>query len=729
MKALFMTRYAAIVAAYILLAALWILVSNLAISTLSPDLAVRIQWHVYRDLLLVLVTAVLLYLLLRRDERRRHRAETARQRQEAAFKALVEHAPDLISRFDREYRHLYVNPMVRQITGLSPGDLIGKTNRELAMPEALVVEWEEVIEAAFRTGQQQITEFEFPSPGGDRFLQARLMPELADDGSVVSVLSVVRDLTPFKQANDVLHQWAQIFEHARWGVALEDARDNTIVLYNPAFARMHGYEQDELIDRSVFTLYPPEAHEQLPGYFERTHRLGHFGFESPHLRRDGSTFPAFIDKSTITSSDGRVLYRIVNVQDITDRKQAENALRESEERFRLLADVAPVLIWMSDPSKQCTYVNQRWLDLTGRNLEQEIDQGWLENIHPDDKGERWQVYSNAFDARQPFSMEYRLRRYDGEYRWLTDDGGPRFTSSGDFLGYVGSCSDVTERKRTEEASRRLNELLEQRVATRTGQLEEANQKLEKKVTELQALEAELTRRNTELEATTQELESFAYSVSHDLRAPLRAIDGFSMALIEDNYAEISDDGRRYLQRIRAASQRMALLIDDLLKLSRVSRTHLDVQPVNLSHLADTILSELQERAPQRQVELIVQEGLNVAGDTRLLRILMENLLENAWKFSRDRAVTCIKVGALQEDSAEEVYYVRDNGVGFDMAYADKLFGAFQRLHSEREFSGTGIGLATVQRIVHRHGGRLWAEAVKNEGASFYFTLKKGEERE
>ncbi|MBN2005461.1 MAG: substrate-binding domain-containing protein [Anaerolineae bacterium] len=236
------------------------------------------------------------------------------------------------------------------------------------------------------------------------------------------------------------------------------------------------------------------------------------------------------------------------------------------------------------------------------------------------------------------------------------------------------------------------------------------------------LEHRVAERTAELVAINKELESFSYSVSHDLRAPLRSIDGFSQALLEDYHGQLDEMGRDYLQRVRKASQRMGQLIDGLLNLSRLTRGEMYRQPVNLSTLAAEIAQELQGTDLERQVTFVIAPNINVQGDVRLLRAALQNLLGNAWKFTGGRADTRIEFGVLEKDG-KPAYFVHDNGVGFDMTYADKLFSAFQRLHSTSEFEGNGIGLATVQRIIHRHGGLIWAESALNEGATFYFTLQ------
>jgi len=255
---------------------------------------------------------------------------------------------------------------------------------------------------------------------------------------------------------------------------------------------------------------------------------------------------------------------------------------------------------------------------------------------------------------------------------------------------TAAIRDISERKQVEEQIRKLNADLEQRAV--------------------------------QLEAANKELEAFSYSVSHDLRAPLRTIDGFSMALLEDYGEKLDDDGRNYLMRVRTAAQRMSQLIDDLLNLSRVTRAPLNAEPTNLSSIVQRVVHELQQTNPDRIVDVSIMPNLVAESDPRLIKVVLENLVSNAWKYSSKQEFARIEFGVLEEAVNGRVYFIRDNGVGFDMAYVNKLFGVFQRLHTSSEFAGIGIGLAIVQRIISRHGGRVWAEGAPNEGATFYFTL-------
>jgi PAS domain S-box-containing protein len=368
-----------------------------------------------------------------------------------------------------------------------------------------------------------------------------------------------------------------------------------------------------------------------------------------------------------------------------ERLQAGSALRESEERFRRAADAAPIMIWMAGTDKLCNYFNREWVAFTGRKISQEIGNGWAEGVHKDDLEVCLKTYLMAFNTHQPFQMEYRLKRFDGEYRWVADRGTPRFVEK-KFEGYLGTCIDIHDRKLGEQA-------LEQKVAHRTSQLAALN----------------------------KELEAFSYSVSHDLRAPLRAIDGFSRELMENANIELDHRARGDLKRVRSATQRMAQLIDDLLNFSRLSRSEIKREKIDLSALACQVIEGLRGTEPERVVTFTAPSELPVHGDAHLLRVVLENLLGNAWKFTGKAAIAEIVLGMTLENE-KRVYFIRDNGAGFNMQYADKLFGVFQRLHTEKEFSGTGIGLATVQRIIHRHGGEIRAESQENHGTTFFFTL-------
>lgn len=385
-----------------------------------------------------------------------------------------------------------------------------------------------------------------------------------------------------------------------------------------------------------------------------------------------------------------------------EHRQADTDLQASEERYRTLADSMPQIVWTANTDGNIDYYNRRWFDYTGMNLEQTAGLGWQPVLHPDDLENFLKSWTKAVETGESYDAEHRFRRAsDGAYRWHLGRATPARDENGRITKWYGTSTDIEEHKRTEQT-----------LYENQQQIQKLNAELEQRVVE----------RTAELAAANKELEAFSYSVSHDLRAPLRSIDGFSQALLEDYSESIDAQGQNYLQRVRAASQRMAQLIDDMLNLSRVSRVEMRREQINLSAITREVLEQLQREQPERTVEAIIADNINARGDERLLRIALENLLGNAWKFTSKQRSARIEFGVREGDAGEDVFFVRDDGAGFDMAYADKLFGAFQRLHSVSEFEGTGIGLATVQRIIRRHGGRIWAESEVDRGATFYFTL-------
>jgi PAS domain S-box-containing protein len=418
-------------------------------------------------------------------------------------------------------------------------------------------------------------------------------------------------------------------------------------------------------------------------------------------------------------------------------QQRENDLHHLNQFHRTILDNAAHCIISTTPEGVVTSFNLAAERLLGYKAGEVVGQQTPALWHdPEEVARRAQQLSGELGVRIAPGFEVFTARAgrglteEGEWTFVRKDAArvPVFLSvtalrdeQGQISGYVGLFSDISERLRTQEALRKLNEELEQRVKERTAELEESRRALINLVEDLNEKAAVLETTNNTLAAVNKELEAFSYSVSHDLRAPLRAIDGFSRILLEEFDAKLDEDGREHLRRVRAASQRMGHLIDDMLKLSRLTRSELHRQHLDLSAMAAGIIADLQKTEPERQVAFVLEPRLTAQGDAHLIQIMMENLLGNAWKFSSRQKQSQIEFG-VKQDGQETAFFVRDNGAGFDMAYADKLFGAFQRLHSTTDFPGTGIGLATVQRIVHRHGGRVWAESKPGLGATFYFTL-------
>ncbi len=449
--------------------------------------------------------------------------------------------------------------------------------------------------------------------------------------------------------------------------------------------RITGYGPDEPLQPTWWldNLHPDDRERvlaEMPALLANDHLTIEYRFRY----KDGTYHWVHDEARLLRSAAGTPVEVFGSWVDITDRRRAEETLQVSEEQFRTLAVTANDAIISADSRGDITYFNPGAERIFGYAPE-EVTGKPLTVLMP----ERFRDAHRAGLARYLATREARVVGKTVELAGRKKDGTefPLELSlaswrHGPEVAFTAIIRDITERKRGEDTLRR-----------HTAQLEAAN----------------------------AELDAFAYSVSHDLRAPLRGIDGFSQALLEDYADRLDGTGKDYLARVRSGSQRMATLIDDLLNLSRVTRSQMHLAAVDLSALARGIAADLQKGDPERRAEFIIAPGLQVHADPGLMRVVLQNLLDNAWKFTGKRPHARIEVGSATHDG-RPAYFVRDNGAGFDMTYVHKLFGAFQRLHGAEQFDGTGVGLATVQRVIHRHGGRVWAEAVVDGGATFYFTL-------
>ena len=380
------------------------------------------------------------------------------------------------------------------------------------------------------------------------------------------------------------------------------------------------------------------------------------------------------------------------------REAAFAATRANEAQLREIADGLPQLVYVTDGAGEVTLANRRWRDFTGLDPEMVRRGSEVSFVHPDDLGATLENWQQALATRQPYEQELRIRRHDGEWIWHLSRAVPMPDPVTSDTRWLGSMTDIHDRR---EADSRVRE-----TATRIAEL---NRRIDARAQELADL--------------NQELEAFSYSVSHDLRAPLRHVNGFT-TLLQEHLAERldgDDKGQRYMQTIRAAAGEMGQLIDDLLTFSRLGRQPMKRAAVELASVVGPVAEALTSAHPERRIDWQIGELPVVLGDAALLRIVFDNLLENAVKYTRPRDVACIVVEGEVAGAVTEIR-VRDNGVGFDPRYATKLFGVFQRLHSEREFEGTGIGLATVWRILKRHGAEVRGESVLGQGATFRLTF-------
>jgi PAS domain S-box-containing protein len=477
-----------------------------------------------------------------------------------------------------------------------------------------------------------------------------------------------------------------------------DPDTGKIIDANEAAVSFYGWPAERLLTMNIQDINILDVGE-VKAAMEMARKHERIRFEFRHQKADGSVRDVEVFSSRIRVRGKDLLHSIIH--DITDRKQAEEELRENERLFRLITENMTDTIWLLDLNFKYTYASASLLKNRGYTIEE------LNSI-PMDRIMTPESYARAMAMIREEVTPERLARKDLDISRTIElenyrKDGSTFWSEvtmtllrdpvGAPIGFLGVGRDITERKIAEAKIVQLNAGLEQMVSDRTAELQRAN----------------------------QELESFSYSISHDLRAPLRALDGYSQILLDDYSDRLDDQGRGYLQRLRASSQRLSQLIDDILRLSLIGQAQLVAENMDLSAMAEEVARRLAEQDPDRTVRFNIVKGLEAIGDKALLLVALDNLIGNAWKFTSKRPDAFIEFGAANADGGR-FFFVRDNGAGFDMRYADRLFTPFQRLHPADEFDGTGVGLAIVRRIINRHGGRIWAEGETGRGSSFYFTI-------
>ena len=684
------------------------------------------------------------------DTTERRQAEQELRDSQTMVQRIVDTTPNIIFIYDlRERRNIYISRNAYEQLGYSPQQIrdMGESVIEKVIhpdDRGMVAEYFGRLSVA---KEGEIIDLEYRqinASGKSRWFYSRATVFSRDDeGMPVQALGEVQDITETRRAKRELEisetGFRELFENMNSGVAVYEVRDKgsdfVFKDFNRAAERIEKVAREELIGKSVLEVFPAVKEFGLFDVFQRVSETGNPEHFPITLYRD-ERISGWRDNYIYRLPSGEI---VAIYDDVTERKWAEREIQRAMERLRSLREIDMGILEARSPGEtaRTALKHLRRLIPYRRAAVVLIDMASQEaEILSSDADDATSIRPGTTFSFIGSAMIETLRK--GEMIVIDDiDSVPKphpayvqlraegirsglyipLIAHGELVGALGmesekpgafSTVDIDIDIGGEVASHLAVALYNARLF---DQVQRHADELEQRVTE----------RTTQLEAANRELEAFSYSISHDLRAPLRGIDGFSQALLEDYYDKLDEQARDYLRRVRAASQRMAQLIDDILGLSRVTRGDIKRETVDLSALAARIMEELRARDPAHGVDFTAEPGMEASGDPVLLRVALTNLLDNAFKFTAGKEDARIEFGR-QERDGRWVFFVRDNGVGFDMKYAGKLFGVFQRLHAVTEFPGTGIGLATVQRVIHRHGGEVWGEGEVGEGAVFYFTL-------
>ncbi|MCU7497457.1 MAG: PAS domain S-box protein [Ignavibacteria bacterium] len=735
-------KYAPIVIStgYALVSAAWIVVTDYLLAGEIKDPIILTHYQTYKGWFFILISAVLLYYFVRLGVKKIRSSTDALVISENKYRTLLEQASDSIILADKYAKIIEANSTTSQLLGYKKDEIINRSFKDFFPPgdlEAQPLRYDEIL-----SGEIIRSDRRFVHKSG-RIIDVEITAKMLMEGIVQAI---IRDVSLRKEIEDRLRkseeQYRLLFRENPHPMWVYDQATLRFLAVNNAAIEAYGFSQDEFLSMTIKNIRPIEDIPDLEDNIALTGRKDsqHSG-PWRHLKKSGQVIFVEILSNNITFGSKEA--RLVLANDITEKKAALEALQDSEKRFRSLFEYSPISIWEEDFSIIKNHIDllkttgvtdfKDYLEMYPDEIRQSIEmvrvldvnEATLELFEAEKKEditgafpriaeeEDYRVQRESIiaisEGKTKFEIDSVLRTLKGKevhthIRWNVAEG---FEQT--YAKVLVTIEDITELKKTEEALRisnhelnKLNEELEERVKKRTEQLEAAN----------------------------KELEAFSYSVSHDLKAPLRAIDGFSQILLDDFGPEFNPEAKRFLNIISKNAGQMEQLIEDLLAFSKIYNREKNEVLINMNSLVASITEQFIKDNSGRKILFTIRELPESTGDRPMLQQVWINLVSNAVKFTKDRDEALIEIGGEKRGN-EVVYYIKDNGTGFNMEYAYKLFGVFQRLHPSSEFEGTGVGLAIVQRILRRHEGNIWAEAEAGKGATFYFSLpirKSGQER-
>jgi len=642
------------------------------------------------------------------DSTERKKAEELMKENMVKFRTLFATNPEAIFITDSETLEIYdCNEAACSMNGYTYQELIGKSINILHPEEIAQIvkdpegrhQFEEYLQ-----NNKSVTQQSVHRRKNGTFFPIETTMCLLKLGGRKYIMGIDRDITERKQSEEALKQsekkYRYIVDTANEGIWTFDKELNT-TFANARMAEILGYEDKEhLIGKPLTDFIFEEDLKDNSERMEKRRKGIPEIFERRFRCKDGHAVWTLVSGTTIFDDNNKFNGTLGLVTDITGLKKSEHALKQSEQRYKQLLESITDYTYnveIKDGSPVKTIHSYGCKKVTGYTPDDYLTNQklWLQMVHPEDQNIVEHYADRLYEGKDIPPLEHRIIHKNGTTIWVRNTYVLKHDANGKVIGYDGLITDITERKIAEEEIRKLNIELEDRVTKRTAQLEAAN----------------------------KELEAFSYSVSHDLRAPLRHASGFVDLLMKRFKSDIPEKGQHYLNTIADSVHQMGMLIDDLLQFSRTGRTEMHCTDSDMNEIVNEVMESLNQANPDRNIKWRVNKLPSVFCDRSMLKLVWTNLLSNAVKFTRTREIGDIEIG-VQEDENEYMFLIRDNGVGFDMQYAQKLFGVFQRLHSMDEFEGTGIGLANVRRIILRHEGRTWADAELDKGATFFFTIPK-----